>query len=220
MLERWTQIKSNKGDIPATEAGRSLVVQFGDEPLPATEARTEIKRFTPEAREILRKKRYSIYELTGKSIKTLREQSRGKLTIWHEGHEFENLPSALSEVAINPRKQFLPDSNLKTFEQQEEMIRKFSQELKEEIPEVEAIIGEVPDYAELDFKHLNATRERLFRRRYRFGRYYCYTRTKTPVNNTNMLFIGRIEDNDSLYIYDSPSDARRELWITPLIKPV
>src|SRR5437016_4858286 len=83
----------------------------------------EIKRFSKEAREALERQGFSIYELTGKSIKTHREAGRLKGSTWGKNRNFEVLESRRSEVAVNPNAFFLPESNYKTLWEQEELVK-------------------------------------------------------------------------------------------------
>lgn len=106
----------------------------------------ELLQFSTEAREGLRKEGYMIHSLTGESVATFLKAHRPIEAAGHKGREIESFSSRLSEVAINPERLFLPNSNRKTFSQQEEMVRQFSLELNGMIPQVEAVIGDVADY--------------------------------------------------------------------------
>lgn len=145
------------------------------------EISVEIKKFSIEQREALEKEGYLIYELTGISIKNLRSSGRKFWSTWHNSlQNFEALASMRSEVAINAKNPFLQKSNNKTLAQQKEMISIFSEELKNRIPDVQAIIGNASDYAELTFKHLDASKNNLFRKKPS----YYNTRTKTTTNDS------------------------------------
>jgi len=149
----------------------------------------EIKRFSMEQKEALQKEGYFIYDLTGQSIKTLKDSGHGFWSMWHNSlPDFEAIRSMRSEVAINPNKLFLSESNNKGLDQQGEMVNKFSNELGKKIQGVKAIIGDTPDYAELAFKHLELTKNNLFRKK--FGRYdYLSTRTKTFTNDSSVATV-------------------------------
>lgn len=78
----------------------------------------EVKRFSREAKEALRNQGYSVHELTGQSIATVRDSGRKLWSTWHRDYpDFEALPSMHSEVAINPSALFLLKSNNKTLRQ-------------------------------------------------------------------------------------------------------
>ncbi len=123
MLERWGNIQRNKGNIPGAEMARTLREQYGnvvlesteESPLQTPEIQVEAKRFTDEQKEALVKEGYVIYELTGQSIKSQKEQGRKFWSTWHKDYsQFEALTSMHSEVAINPDQLFIPKSNNKT----------------------------------------------------------------------------------------------------------
>lgn len=186
-----------------------------DIPLPSTEALPDIQRFTPEARHKLEAARYRIYTLTGQSIKTLRDAGK---PFWSTEHqdlpELEAMASRLSEVAINPDQLFLPGSNGKTLEEQEEMVEKFSKSLK--VDGTEAIIGQMPDYVELAFLHLDATGYRLFGEGYS----YNYTRTVTPTSGSAVADVGGFSARDGLDVnYWGRDGSRDGLFVAPLVVP-
>ncbi|MDO8620920.1 MAG: hypothetical protein Q7R31_01430 [Candidatus Levybacteria bacterium] len=169
-----------------------------DIPLPSVatpEKQLEIKRFSQEQREALEKQGFVSYGLTGQSIKALRDSGHKFWSDWHKSlPDFEALGSMHSEVAINPSKLFLPKSNNKTLAQQEEMVSKFSEELGKKVKGVKAIIGQAPDYVELAFAHLDATKEYLFGAKDN----YDYARTKTPTGGSYVASVGRFIAADGL----------------------
>jgi hypothetical protein len=140
------------------------------------EQSVEIKRFTPEAQEVLEKQGYVIYGLNGESIKSLLDDRSPKsltrrdwnakkpfYSTWHNNSpEFEAISSMQSEVAINPTEIFLPDSNIKSLKEQEILVDRFSIELAKKVPGASAIIGQASDYAAVVFQHLDATQEHLY----------------------------------------------------------
>ncbi len=181
---------------------------------------TEIKRFSDEQREALKKEGYLIYGLTGQSIKTLRGAGRTFWTTWHKHSQFadfEALGSMNSEVAINPSELFLPKTNNKTLAQQEEMVDKFSQELGEKVKGVKAIIGQAPDYEELAFRHLDATQGYLFGAKYN----YDYARTKTPPSGSDVAHVGRFGAVNGLRVDRWLADSGDVvIFAAPLVVPV
>ena len=63
---------------------------FQDVPLPQAETLVAVQRFSQEAREVLEKQEYVIYELTAQSIKSLRETGRPFWSTWHKDYpDFE-----------------------------------------------------------------------------------------------------------------------------------
>lgn len=191
-IEHWELVQRQRGNIAGAEMARVLRNQFGDIPfpsIPTPESPVEIKRFSDEQKEALRKEGYLIYGLTGQSIKTLRDAGRKFWSTWHEDSQFANLEalgSMQSEVAINPSKLFLPKSDNKTLAQQEDMVDKFSQELGKKVQGVKAIIGQASDYVELAFQHLDATQDYLFGKKYN----YDWARTKTSISSSSVANVG------------------------------
>ncbi len=111
----------------------------------------KVFQFTPEAKAGLEQIGRVVIPLTGESILSLREKKGMKLQSgWHKDFpEFEEQRSITSEVAINPKEIFLPQSNNKTFSVQKEMVELHSKEVSEKVKGVKAIIGKPPDNLEL-----------------------------------------------------------------------
>lgn len=186
----------------------------------SAEAKPEIERFTNEQKKALKRLGFSrIYPFTGLSIRNWREKGKPFWSTWYQDPqfaEFENMPSKLSEVAINPNQLFLPNSNRKTLEEQEAMIKRFSKELATKVPGVKAVIEEAPDYVELAFQHLERTGEYLFGKKYNF----YSTRTKTIIFGSFVINIGDFHLRGGLDISGSYRDRRRDdLWVSPLVMP-
>lgn len=130
------------------------------ETLRTHEEQPDIKRFLTEQKEALEKEGYKIFTLSGESVKSLKHKGRG----FYEGlsrYSLESKTSIHSEVAINPYRFFLPNSSNKTLEEQEKMIAELTSIIGTKVSGVEAIIGEVPDYAELAFAHQDRWWEQL-----------------------------------------------------------
>lgn len=177
----------------------------------------EVRRFSQEAKEALRREGYAVYELTGQSIASVRDSGRKFWTTWHRDYpDFEALTSMHSEVAINPAKLFLPKSNNKTLVQQEDLIARFSEDLGTRIQGVEAIMGEAPDYVDLAFARLNDTGDYLFGER--DG--YNYARTKTPTVGSLVAGVGLFDPAHGLGVYDwARDDGHVDVFAAPLVVP-
>lgn len=223
-LEHWAQRQQEKGNKNAAKKARELLEEYGDVPLPPTltlpskEQQEEVLRFSQETLQGLEKEGYLIYELGGQSIRSLKEQGKKFNSDWHKSNlKFETLISKKSQVAINPKQLFLSDSNRKTYKQQEEMVKGFSEELSRRVPSIEAIIGEASDYLELAFQHLDATSERLFGETYE----YYYTRTKTPTEGPFLATVGYFNAKTSIDVSRSRRDdnSANNVWISPLVMP-
>ncbi len=224
------------GNLRAAKGLRNLQLQvarlqargfFTQEPVDVVEKVTPAKpekplivvQFSEEARTGLENEGYRVYTLTGQSIKDLREARKPFWSTWHEGYDFEALPSRLSEVAFNPEKLFLPNSNRKTLSEQEALIAKFSEGLskgKNRIPGVEAVMGEAPDYVELAFTHLQETGDRLFGEKYG----YNYARTKTPTGGSYVGRVGRFDAGYGLDVHNGDRGRGRDsVFAAPLVVP-
>lgn len=176
----------------------------------------EYIRFSEEAKEALKKKGYIIYELTGQSVKSFRDKGKKFWSSWHQNTKLEDLTSMLCEIAINPNQLFLPNSNNKTFSQQVKLVSDFSDKLDKEVEGVKAIIGEIPDYVELAFQHLNKTGEYLFGITYK----YDYVRTKTPTAGNCVADVGGFHAEGGIRIGEWGRDRpQSRLWISPLAVP-
>lgn len=145
---------------------------------------SQMLKFTPEACGGLERLGCKIYSLTGQSIRTLRDAGKTIRKVRKDYLQLEEMTSRLTEVAINPNQLFLPGSNGKTLAEQERMMAKFSSGLQ--INGVEAVIGEMPDYVELIFQHLDETESHLFDKDY-----HGHARTKTKNVAVGYFHIGR-----------------------------
>jgi hypothetical protein len=189
------------------------------------EAQAEIKRFSPEAREALEKEGYVVYSLDCRSIRDAKEAGRKFGSTWHKDFpDFEDLPSRKGEVAINTSVLFIPKSNKKTLDEQEEIVAEFSKRLSRKIKGVEAVIGDIADYVELAFLHLDATGENLFGEKYSDD----YARTVTPTAGSYVALLGFKPDRG--LIVDAwargagtdvfvARDAGTDVFVAPLIVP-
>lgn len=216
-LEGELRKTGNKQDeLFAKQIG--IIREFrGDVPLPVAPVevpQVELVRFSPEQREALEAKGFRVYELTGQSIASLRAQGKPFWSTWHRSYpDFESLTSRHSEVAIDPKKLFLPRSNNKTLEQQLAAVKKFSDGLR--IQGVETLLGQVPDYTELAFAHLDKTGQRLFGEKYD----YNYTRTQTRVES-GVAGIGGFDADSGLHVDRWDPDVRGgSLRAAPLVVP-
>lgn len=188
--------------------------------LEAQEAKKEVKRFTDEQKETLKGLGYEIYELTGQSIRSLRDSGR-KIQVStfefnkfsRENAKFEALISSLSEVAINPAQPILNHSNKKTFSQQQEMVWEFSKKIAKEVKGVKAVIGTLPDYAELAFAHLDRTGQYLFVEPY--FRRYVRTNSTAGSHVADVAF-GRYGLHAGNWNYGERVDY---VWTSPLVVP-
>lgn len=196
----------------------------GDVPLPTSETLPPIKTFLPETEEALKKEGDLIFSLTGKSIGDLIKEGMKFRLAWPEecSDDFEAMRSICSQVAFNPKQLFLPDSNNKTFVQQEKLVKCFLREKSKKIKGIKAIIGELPDFGELALNYLKyleqikQTDKRLFGEEYN----YDYASTKTLMGKFLMASVGNADTDDSLDIFRwDRRKGHAYVWTFPLIVP-
>lgn len=195
---------------------------FQDVATPKTSKETapaEVKRFTDEAREKLTREGHLIYTIGGQSIATMRDAGRPFWSTWHKDYpEIEALTSTYSEIAINPDpvKFFIPRSNNERLDRQLEMVDDYSNKLSKKVKGVQAVLGQMPDYADLAFSHLDATKDRLFGEKYD----YRYTRTQTPTVGTSVACVGGFIADDGLSVGNWAHDVGNSgVFASPLVVP-
>ena len=217
-MERWEMEMRRRGNVAGAEAARVLREQYGDVSLGENELETGVSRFSSEQRKELERQGRVIVELTGQSIKRLKEQGRKFWSSWHDEYpDFESRTSRLSEVAINPSELFLPESNRKTLQEQEKMIADFSKKLSGKVGGVMAIMGEAADYVDLAFTYFDRTGEYLFGEKYN----YDFARTKTPSVGSNIASVGHFSRDGGLRVFDwDRVDGDDFAWAVPLVVPV
>lgn len=211
-----------KGDFP-----EAYVVTPVEQPVVKTsEAPVEIKRFSKEALDFLKKKELLHYPLNGPSLKAQKLAGRPFWHIVDAGEKFLALPSMGSEAAFHPSpdKFFLPKSNNLALSQQLELITEYSYKLQRELgsEEIQAVMGDAPDYSLLAFQHLDATKAKG-RREYLFGvKYgYNYARTKTPTSSSAVAFVGYFNAVRGLVVNDwDRADGFDNVRVAPLVVPV
>ena len=179
-----------------------------------------IKRFLPVEKRILRKAGFIILELTGRSIRELRELGFLIDTTLDEQYPgFDELRSISSEVAIYPEFFFLKGSSRHSMGQQIELVDNYSKLLQDdlEIRGIQAIMGQAADYIDLVYSYSQRERKKLFGKRHNLD----FTRTATSLSkdDSNFAVVGRNEEN-GLKVYGwEPNLTRDDLHVAPLIVP-
>src|SRR3989344_1602614 len=98
------------------------------EPTAEVKKEPQVKRFSEQARERLLSNDYKIFELTGRTIRSYREE--GRLFSDSDSSargDFEDLPSILSEVAIYSGGPIIPESEVKLPSQQLQMLAAYNE---------------------------------------------------------------------------------------------
>jgi len=150
-----------------------------------------LQPFTDKEKKALTKDGYLIYPFILETIQTQKEAGKPFWYVVDAESELKIVPSMVGEVAFNPSPErfFIPKSNNKTLEKQEEMIKKYGQDLRRKLnlPDyIQAVMGDAPDYTQLAFTHLKKTGEYLFGTKYGFN----YARTKTPTSGSCVANVG------------------------------
>ena len=177
--------------------------------------------FTPEQRHALERKGYFIYRLTGQSITTLRDAGHPFWSNLSGSTRFkiETISSLHTEVAINPQRLFLPNSNKRTMDVQLAMVAEFSEEIGREVHGTVAILGNDSDYAEVVFAHFTHTRQLLFEAKDAFD-ISNYTRTTTRIGGPSFVIVGGLDKNHGLFVSRMDCDeGRGNVWAAPLVVP-
>jgi hypothetical protein len=218
VLEKWISDQRIRGN--EREANRAEIIRKKHlgEFLFSGESLRKINRFSMEQRRLLENKEFTILTLTGLSVRDLRE--RGMIdhsSDWLKDFEtVDNLGSRLSQVAINTSELFLPGSNNLTYPQQNDMVARYSKELEVEIPNVEAIIGNAPDYVELAIKFFFLYERHLFEN----AGNSSFSRTNNLVNYPEYAAVGKfIGDLDLRVVKADIYSASSDLHAFPLIVP-
>jgi len=210
------QDKLDADEIAAMRKRRGQDILLPTAPITPEAPKLELVRFTSETKKALEREGYVVHELTGQSIASLKDQGRGFRSTWHRYPDFEALASRLSEVAINPEELFLQRSGNKTLSEQQRLIAAHSAMLSLRYPGTEAILGEAPDYIEIAFKHLDATKQYLFGKDFGFN----FTRTNTRVEG-GVASLGLFDPGGGWHVGSWGADVRSGgLRVAPLVVPV
>lgn len=195
------------------------------------EAPNEITKFSPEARRTIEGAHLPIFTLTGRSIRDLRQSGKRIEPEWSDQEYLETFPSRKSEVTIENH---LKNSFNKSMSLQEALVDGYSTELSKRIPEVEAIIGEAPDYLELSLLYIARYGIPLFEydvtlnpklpkflSKWKLFKGHVYTRTVTPLNSPRGSFMAAVTYWKGAHRVDGwPREQDLHICgVTPLIIP-
>ncbi len=205
---------------------QGLVTKFGRPadlpPLFLSTERTTIQPFTTAEKKAFRKDGHIIYPFSLQTIKTQEEARKPFHFQDNYGSKFKTTSSMVGEVAFipNPKRFFIPGSNNKTYEQQEELVKLYEKHLQKslKLPEnVRVVMGQAPDYTQLAFIHLEETGERLFGLEYGFN----FTRTKTSISTHDVANVGSFYSTIGLHVYGWPIyGGLDKVFVVPLVVSV
>lgn len=173
--------------------------------------------FSDEQIKKLNSRAFGVYRLNGVTLKSILDK-KGIVRTWNEGAEFENDVSMECEVAACP---FILHDGYKTWAEQVKVFNKFRKKIREEIPGVDALIGRVVDYADLELSHKSKRFGRSILNYYQNGG----VRTITPYpSNENLIatIVSPQTLNDTYRIDIGPSTGEEKasnIGILPLIIP-
>jgi hypothetical protein len=208
-IERGEAAQITRNDA---RIAQRLYEKYGNMALSEFEHVVKGPTFSEEASKKLQKRGNLIFELRGHCLKTLREDGH-EFSRWHKNKpEIEEEPSLISEVSINPQMLFLPDSDRKTMDQQDEMLRAYSEELSRDIPGVKAVWGQVSDFAELATLHTDM-----------FGVEHNFASVRTATKAEEKPYVLKIGHKDPLrglqIQLSNPSERCNDIYAPVLIVP-
>lgn len=221
MLECWELFQRKRGNDAGAEMARVLREQYGDIDVPNEKQSLQetekpgILKFSEDVKRRLEENGFRIYSLTGRSIKSLKEDGKLFASEWHEeSPEFEKLTSRRSEVAINPLLLFLPSGRGKTLFDQMIEIGNFNNDVH--VPGMTAVLGEAADYIDLAFLHssISPRASKLFGASYDND----FTKTNTAIGG-RIAAVGKFTSRGLSVVRIDPYDMRVRFQIAPLIVP-
>lgn len=174
-----------------------------------------IKRFSQIQREKLEKSGYCIFELHGESMLSLRKKGISFWSKWHEGEKLEADLSRRTEVAINPKNDFLENSGNKSVFEQLKLVNKHRESVLNTFPGVNLIIGRVADYLELDLNMINTRGFGMFRNEGNGD-----LAVTTSLNSDGYpVFVGRSYSESMIVSYRMNHSGGSDIKVIPLIVP-
>ena len=169
---------------------RDFSLPFSENPI--------LKPFTLAEKKALGRNGHLIYPF---SFQTIGTQIHTGKPFWYlfngVDQQFKEVSSMVGEVAFipNPKRFYLPGSDYKTFDEQTELIEEYGRVLREGLglpDHIKAVMGQASDYAQLAFRHLEATERYLFGKRYG----YYLAQSRTPTGSVGIASVGRFDINE------------------------
>lgn len=176
----------------------------------------DIKKFSSEACDYLRERRFKTYSLFGKSIEELENESGIELALTNtirDPSEFKNQRSIRSQIAIDPEEFFLEETRDKPYNQ----LQRICDRLITDTPDVSGNIGTIADYFALYVTHLKETGRDLFG----IENNHSVAVAEFPLDKSKIAIMGKLlKDNDSLIVIILSRDSIYPgQTLAPLIVP-
>lgn len=148
-----------------------------------------------------------------------RGSSRVEVQILEEEAELLTLRSKLIQVAFDPTTLFLPESDNLTLSQQMERLSDFSHLVQQEMPQVRAMNGSMPDWIEAIYRYVSTTGRRIFSKRHR----HMYTATSTISKKGLVVDIGGVIKKNSVFSIDvnrhNSEEPLKNVSLAPMFVP-
>lgn len=195
---------------------RDLHLPFSETPV--------LQPFTLAEKRVLKRDGYLIYSF---SFQTIGSQIHAGKPFWYlfngVDQQFKEVSSMVGEVAFipNPKRFYLPGSDYKTFDEQTELIEEYGRVLREGLglpDHIKAVMGKAADYAQLAFRHLEATGRYLFGKRYG----YYLAQSRTPTGSVGIASVGRFDINEGGLAVESwgTDGTAPDVFVVPLVVSV
>lgn len=126
------------------------------------EMQNDDPKFSAEARQKLEEAGFLVYELTGVSIRELKDRGHHYIDLGgiydEKEYPFSTVPSRRSQVALKPKNWVIREQNWSA-------VGQFSEELAKELGtrDIVAVVASAADYTEIIIRHLDQTGQNLLR---------------------------------------------------------
>ncbi len=172
-------------------------------------------RFTDRQREHLQALGYIILDLEAKSIKDLKAEGVQFWSTWHADKPLELEKSRQGQVAVKAKNMFLTGSGKKTVEEQDRIINSYGENLSEQVPGTEAVMGSPADNLNVAVEFAKAAHKPLFR----YAGSFDVSSTNMVSDGGHHLFVGASYDGGLFVAYHPDDSLDNEIKVLPLIIP-
>jgi hypothetical protein len=175
--------------------------------------------FNQEQSRALERKGFTVFNLTGRTIATLRDESNPVYSTWHTREAFERLPSLRSQVAVKQGETFLNLSSHSILTENLDQVDRYANRIGQEVRGVTAIMGSVADYSELAFSYLKRTGEQIFGKKYTYTNFQ-YARTTTLAGHGDSSLAVAYGNEGLIIQMCSTTGVSYDIHASPLLVPV